>query len=485
MSASELRAILDEALPHAQDADTQQPNMNTLFTPTNHRLALDPEVTVVRGGRGVGKTFWFLSLMDDELRRVAAVEYNMPRLGKVEVSAGYGAQMRGHLYPGPSEMNKLLESEIRAADLWDSVLLVSLGVPEILDFVKWEDRVAWMRENPHARDTAVARADAQAGERGVTRLLLFDALDHLHHDRGQADRLVGGLLQLALQMRLRTRNLRFKIFIRPDMFESGGGSFPDASKLSANAADLAWSTANLYGLFFHYLGNQGSPEGSRRYRESFGVWRNDVDHRYLPPTELLVNAETQKEEFSRIAGPYMGANYRKGHTYTWLPNHLMDGTEQVSPRSFLNALRTAVNETMDHHADHEYALHFEGIRKGVQAASRTRVLEIGEDLPWVNTAITPLGGEQVPIEQDVVLRRWREEELHNLLERQAERDRQRDEEMVRTGPRNADASPELIGELIELGVMRRRKDGRLDLPDVYRIAFSIGRKGGVPKVKAS
>jgi hypothetical protein len=37
---------------------------------------------------------------------------------------------------------------------------------------------------------------------------------------------------------------------------------------------------------------------------------------------------------------------------------------------------------------------------------------------------------------------------------------------------------------IALGVMRQRKDGRIDLPDVYRIAFSIGRKGGVSKVKA-
>lgn len=26
-----------------------------------------------------------------------------------------------------------------------------------------------------------------------------------------------------------------------------------------------------------------------------------------------------------------------------------------------------------------------------------------------------------------------------------------------------------------------RPDGRLDLPDVYRVAFGLGRKGGVPK----
>ncbi|WP_261400515.1 hypothetical protein [Streptomyces salinarius] len=29
--------------------------------------------------------------------------------------------------------------------------------------------------------------------------------------------------------------------------------------------------------------------------------------------------------------------------------------------------------------------------------------------------------------------------------------------------------------------MRRRRDGRIDLPDVYRIAFGVGHKGGVPR----
>jgi hypothetical protein len=29
-----------------------------------------------------------------------------------------------------------------------------------------------------------------------------------------------------------------------------------------------------------------------------------------------------------------------------------------------------------------------------------------------------------------------------------------------------------------------RSDGRLDLPDVYRIAFGLGRKGGVPRPKS-
>ncbi|MFJ9556279.1 hypothetical protein ACIRPH_20890 [Nocardiopsis sp. NPDC101807] len=483
MSPIDLRALLDESLPLATDADTETPSPHSLFTPTNHRLALDPEVTVVRGGRGVGKTFWFRSLLDDDLRRIAAEEYEIGRLTRISATAGYGAALKPKLYPGPSAMHQLLESGAHPADLWNSVLLVALDVPELRELPTWEERVQWTRENPDARDAAVAHADEAARKDGVTRLVLFDALDHLHRERAQADRLVSGLLRLALEMRLSTRNLRFKVFIRPDMFESGGRHFPDASKLSTNAADLTWSTTNLYGLFFHYLGNRGSADRSADFRAQRAGWRNETADRYLPPAGLLVDAEIQKGEFTRIAGPYMGANFRKGHTYTWLPNHLMDGTEQVSPRSFLSALRRAVNVTNDEYANHDHAVHYEGIRQGVQAASQTRVLEIREDLPWVRTAVAPLEGQQVPIEQSDVIAHWEAGELSQKLEREARRG-DVDDKRVRTGPRNPDDYPDLIGELIELGVMRRRKDGRLDLPDVYRIAFSIGRKGGVPKVKA-
>jgi hypothetical protein len=56
--------------------------------------------------------------------------------------------------------------------------------------------------------------------------------------------------------------------------------------------------------------------------------------------------------------------------------------------------------------------------------------------------------------------------------------------MVTTGPRHPDDYAGLIEELIDLGVMSRRSDRRLDLPDVYRIAFGIGRRGGVRRVQS-
>ncbi|MCF2436010.1 hypothetical protein LV779_22890 [Streptomyces thinghirensis] len=158
--------------------------------------------------------------------------------------------------------------------------------------------------------------------------------------------------------------------------------------------------------------------------------------------------------------------------------------EQVSPRSFLSALQKALSETRGQYAGHEVHAAPQGHPARGPEGFETRVTEVSEDMPWVVSAIRPLAGHQVPIEQAKVEALWREihlaDELHKLAERY---EPQNDDEIkVRTGPRYPEDPQLLIEELIALGVMRRHRDGRIDLPDVYRIAFGVGRKGGVPRV---
>ncbi len=296
----------------------------------------------------------------------------------MKVSPGYSAMLDPDLYPGAGELSSLVDSGVRAYDLWNAVLLVALGQPELHGNMEWKDRIAWVQANPGARDRTVARADKQAQVDKITHLILFDALEHLHRDRVQADRLVAGILQLALEMRLSTKNIRCKIFIRPDMFDGALLHFPDASKLTSNAASLQWTTTNLYGLFFHYLGNHESVE-SASSAPGPAAGPSILDGIYS--STLLGDEQNQASVFSELAGPYMGANYRKGITYTWLPNHLMDGVEQVSPRSFLNALSMAVDETRGKYASHPYAIYHEGIRKGVQSARRLASMRSARTCP--------------------------------------------------------------------------------------------------------
>jgi hypothetical protein len=476
LTPDQYRKLIGTALQPALDAGTSPPDPTRLFTPESHRLALDPDVTIVRGARGVGKTFWFKALQDERLRKIAAEAYDFGSLKRVEPLAGYGESLTGP-HPSPEALRQFVDRRKRPSQIWTAALLFSLGDRRLAELPTWRERVDWMDAHPEDFDGALAAADRDAGRKGVIGLVLFDALETLHYERRHSDELTGGVLQLALYLRTRTKNLRAKVFIRPDMWDSAPRQFPDASKLGANATALTWSPTSLYGLLFHLLGNTGGELGAA-FRESTPGWTSSIEGRYEAPGDLIGDSDQQQRVFVRIAGRYMGSNARKGHTYTWLPNHLVDGRGQVSPRSFLKALQKAVEVTRARYATSGTALHYEAIRQGVQEASRVRVEEVTEDIPWVAKAIQPLQGALVPIEQSEVIDRWTKAELSTKL-RQDEA--QAKGSAVRTGPRSVDDPGGLVEELIELGVMTRRVDGRVDLPDVYRIYFNVGRKGGVPR----
>lgn len=474
LTAVEYRELLGAALPAVVDADTIDPDPRTLFTPSGHRNALDPDTTIVRGGRGVGKTVWFKALQDDSLREIAARYYRLDRLNRVDTLAGFGAKLSKQ-YPNPRRLQSLVR-RFQPSDIWTAVALFGFGIAELVAVEDWPDRVQWVVDNPGKVEDAILAVDEQAHQNDRTNLLLFDAMDRLHSDRRIADQLARGIFELGLNLRTSTRNLRVKLFIRYDMFDTVSLDFADASKLITNITDLRWTNTSLYSLLFHYMSGADS-EHSEKFISETG-W---TDH-------FSGNEAKQREVLEHIASKHMGTDHRKGYTYTWLPNHLADGRQQVSPRSFLSALWRATQRTEEAFSGHASALHWDAIRQGVQHASRIRVLEVKEDTPWVSNAIDPLRGAQVPIEKDEVIRRWEEVQLSTELSTQRSKtselpeDDAEDQEMFATGPLNTDYEG-LIAELIDLGVMTIRTNKKLDLPDVYRIAFDIGRKGGVPRVK--
>jgi hypothetical protein len=292
-------------------------------------------------------------------------------------------------------------------------------------------------------------------------VFLFDGLDRTSTSRENQERLLRGLLELAIEFR-GYRALRAKIFARPDMLNSTKvRSFPDASKVLASKVTLEWRPVDLYGLLFQYLGNardtaaansfRGLVEGSRRNVDS------SVDFVWRVPEALREDKDQQEAIFGQIAGPYMGTNHRKGKTYPWIPNHLSDAVEQVSPRSFLKAIRRAAQEPNPH----KYALHWNGIHEGVRAASKIRVDEIAEDLPWVHAAMKLLHGLVVPCEAPQILNAWKK---GGLLKQ--------DQPSLPSSP---DAA---MDELVSMGIFKIRTDGRLNIPDVYRVGFGLRRKGG-------
>ena len=170
----------------------------------------------------------------------------------------------------------------------------------------------------------------------------------------------------------------------------------------------------------------------------------------------------------------MGANHRRGRPYTWVANHLEDTEKRLSPRSFLAALRAAADDTSSEHPEHEYALHYDSIKRGVQAASKIRVLELQEDHPWVHRVMSALAGMLVPLEFDEIAERWQSRGVLDELNREvAQGD-------VKLPPLRLDAGAEGVRlDLESLGVLQRLLDGRVNIRDVYRVGYGLGRKGGV------
>jgi len=186
--------------------------------------------------------------------------------------------------------------------------------------------------------------------------------------------------------------------------------------------------------------------------------------------------DLQQRLFANLAGQYMGTNHRRGVTYSWLHTHLADAFGETSPRSFLIALRAAARKTrgdagtpIDHH----------GLREAVQEASRVRVDELNEDYPWVERALKALSGEHVPCPEDTFINSWKENKT--IDEIKSMQDSTRPTTPIELDLAAGQPEAALIDALETLGVIERRKTiGKINVPDIFRVAAELKRRGGVP-----
>jgi hypothetical protein len=484
------RQALSESLPE-NDQASSSPSAGVAFTyvPPSHARALDPENTLVEGIRGAGKSFWWAALNSEPHRRFVSSVFPETRLGSnVETSQGFGSQLSPDRAPSKDTLVQLAEL-FEPRHIWRAVVAVHVGFPAPFPSTgKWQGKVRWVKENPEDYDELFHAADSALAHSGRVRLILFDALDRLADDWPRIRPLARALLQVALDLRA-CRSIRAKLFVRPDMLEDREiCAFPDASKLLGRKVALAWQRVDLYALLFQCLGNASI--SGMAFREhclkAFRLkWEQDAaSDAWVLPHALRTQEDAQKEVFHAIAGPAMASGpsgHKRGFPYTWLPNHLLDGRGQVSPRSFCAALRhAAISETPE---EWNYALHYKAIQAGVQRASRIRVDEITvEDYPWVGILMAPLRGQvTVPCSAMEMLDLWKDKGTIDTLRRDLVA---QDGKKVKLPPQHLNEGSEgILQDLEELGLIQRLLDGRIQMPDVYRIAFGLGRRGGVKPLK--
>lgn len=479
-STTELRQAILGSIPPDTSGHGEIPKLRHVYVPPSHVKALRLDSNLVIGARGVGKSFWSAALTSDEIR--ATLQDTVTDLASLDVSFGFRERDEIGAYPNADTFSKLVDDGIEPYYIWKAVLArwLAKAMQECIPVGTWDESVGWVKNDPESYSRLLGRADAAFEARNRNGLLVFDALDRSSRSWKTMDRITRDLLQVVLSLKP-YRHLHCKVFLREDQFAGRTVTdFPDASKLLALRVDLTWELHDLHGLLWQHLVNGLDAEGCL-LREHFRLVHGSPtiaasEVLWRLPERVRRDTDVQKRLFASLAGESMGRDRRRGIPYTWVVGHLADGRGRTSPRSFLAAIRNAAEDSQELHPEHGCALHYESLKRGVQKASGIRVQELAEDYPWITELLDPLNGLTVPCEFSAVEARWQERW----------RTRKPFEDAANLPPEHAQEGPSGIRQDLEkLGVFQAMKDGRINMPDLYRVGFGLGRRGGVKPVKQS
>ncbi|WP_455928707.1 hypothetical protein [Pseudomonas fluorescens] len=467
-----LRKVLSDLDPKSSSTAAKPLPVDQIYTPKTHRDALDIDRPLIVGNRGTGKSVWSGALADKMTRTAIASQYQYPELNNTEVVLGFhesAGKVGGDIAPSARTLSALLKSGAEPEVIWTAVLLQAVSsitksrLPKSL-----ADLVSWIEKNPEKCEERLRKADDHFTRSGKKFLLVFDALDRLGSSWHDIRPLTNGVLRLTLGMQ-GFESMRAKVFMRTDQFKDNIiFNFPDASKVKAARVDLSWHSTELYGLLFKLLikNKKSFPVLDRLYRE--------LTTKSIRAYTDISTPEEQKPIFNSIAGEYMGSDHRRGRTYTWIIDHLADAFRETTPRSFLVTLQRAANvrqKPIDTVIDHH------GIREGVQSASGIRVDQLLEDYTWISCALDDLEGLEVPCPPDSFVKRWKERSTIKIIS-----------DLTKTtnlpGPVELEskiASKEnlLLESLVNIGVVEIRSELKINMPDIFRVAAKIKRRGGV------
>ncbi|MHA3792594.1 hypothetical protein [Rhizorhabdus wittichii] len=463
--------------PSVAHRAAETPDINEIYAPPSHADALDPDRVLVVGSRGVGKSFWAAVLADPKTRAAAAASYPKLDLNSFDVFLGFheGSIASSSIAPTAPVLKQALKVCDDPAWIWRSVVLKALAPKEGPD--RLTDRVQWLMDDPEEYSELISDVENRLLASKRRALIVFDALDVMANDWNTIRELTVGLARVALEL-VSSKTIRLKMFMRRDQFnDMRQKTFADFSKLRTAAVELDWSYKDLFGALFSRLWQDtGSSKALATLAQEAGIVGKSGG---AVPLLLREDEAAQERLFALIAGEFMGVNAKRGRTYLWLPRHLADGHGETSLRSFLIALKEAAESTSDRNP---LAVDRVSINQGVLKASQTRREEIKEDHPWVEDAIPPLEGLIVPCPDQELITRWHDANTVQKIRRRHDPERPAAPVQLSTltddgSPRAAEAA--LLQALEELGVIERRSEGRVNVPDIFRVTAKIKRKGGL------
>lgn len=472
-------ALVREALANiSENPDLSEKPNAQVYLPPSHANAVSAETKIITGMSGAGKTFWWNALQYAAVRDSVGRAYQRIGIdGSTEVRTGFGALARTAQYPDTNELRSLLAQGLEPKHVWRTVLasLLADGIHPLLERQFWTQRVNYVVRNPSHIDALFREKNSEFERRDVRCLILFDALDRCAYGWHDMRRVVRGILHSALEIWPYKRIL-VKMFMRSDQVDDLAlWDFPDATKILSSVRDLQWSSHMLDDLLWHSLARGRSAVAVRRFISAgLGLPEDSrwISSHFALPSWICAD-EFQARRFDCLTGFWLGDRPEFRFDHKWALTRLADTRRRVSPASFLAVLRTAARDSMNRYPDHPYPLHRDSIWHGVRAAMHVRVGEVQEEYPWVDSVLDSLKGMQVPLQVNEIKDRW----IRGGI---LERIRERAEQLPGLPPRRFDRGADgLLSDLEGMGIIHRLRDGRLNIPDVFRIPYGLGRSGGV------
>lgn len=448
-----------------------------VFLPIGHRGVLDLRRQLVVGERGMGKSFWTHALGNRGIRDKLAGYYRFPELKSTEVRIGFnGSAKKQEFAPTVDDLAELRQRSIGKPDLvWKALLL---RVAEDMLGRKFDTLAATvgvLQQQPSRYSDALSQLDDYLASQKRHLLVVFDAFDRLAPDWSTIREFTRDLLRVAIGLQS-FESIRAKIFMRVDMFSDREiFRFPDSSKIKNDHVSLIWQPEELYGLvLFEILRN---PDG----QPALSMLADQTD----TSDALPINGEDSRQHVYEqrrlvhaIAGEFMGSNKKRGLVYTWVPLHLSDAANSCSPRTFLTAWNEAAKRVpapMDRAVDHL------GLLDGVRSASQSRLNELYEDYEWIRPSLEALKSQFIPISRDHLFQLWKDGRVMQAIKTSTLAEVSRTPAGLTDNP-----GPEALLEAMKaVAVMDERSNGKINVPDIYRVEAGILRKGGVAVPKRS
>ena len=465
------------------DQETPEQIARHLYPVPEHLRAVDPNVVLVVGPRGSGKTHLFKAFFSNDPDLVRAVVARMPKPAAhaqpdaAEWVAAYPAAMH---FPDTQALSKCAGSDDDAKKIWHAMLVRRLAerfdgrrkekLKPILEPMAADlPEILSAYDAPENNPTAALDELEQLLQQEDRRIVVgYDELDTLGgFDWALMARMVRGLVAFWSDYSRRWKRIRAKIFLRSDLFRRHAGmGTADFAKLAATRAELRWPDAALLGMLVKRIAN--ASDGLAEYCKGARI-RLDSDD-VLGRTPRIETPDDAFPLLRRLAGEYMGVGEKKGYVRNWLLAHVRDGNGEISPRSLVRLVEQAARkEAANQSLRPPRLLHPTALRQALDDVSGDHVTQgISNEWQWLEGVRKRLAVDRlVP---------WERKQIVDLLDVEWDESWGASDSALRPP---VGRSADLLDYLIEIGVFRRRSDDRVDVSNLYLSGLGLRRKGGV------